>query len=308
VLSGGAVDAKTVAEACSAYVKHLARVKSQKTADDVQKRFDRLVLSDKRFAAFELQKLTPPAVRAWRQRLQDRPVYRGTKGSRPSVPTSRPRTAASVNRDMTALRAALNLALEHGWTTSDFAWRAALKPIDGADGRRNVYLDREQRQRLIEASGPLAPFARVLAQLPVRPGALASLTVRNFEARLNQINIELDKTGPRAIQLPSQIAALFEAGCANKLPAAPIFTRPDGRAWDKDAWKLIFREAARAASLPPDAVLYSFRHSAITDLVIGGLDLLTVARISGTSVSMIEKHYGHHRANAATAALAAIAM
>jgi site-specific recombinase XerD len=35
------------------------------------------------------------------------------------------------------------------------------------------------------------------------------------------------------------------------------------------------------------------RHSTITDLVTGGLDLFTVAKISGTSVAMIEKHYGH---------------
>jgi integrase len=308
VLAGGAVTSKTVADACSAYVAHLDRTKGGSAAEDARKRLERLVLSDKAFAGLELPKLTPAPVRAWRQRLQDRPVFRGTKGGRPSVPTAQSRSAASVNRDMTSLRAALNLALEQGWTTTDFAWRAALKPIDGADGRRNVYLDREQRQNLINASGALGPFVRVLAQLPVRPGALAALTVRDFDARLSQLNIVLDKTGPRAIQLPPQAAALFAAACVSKLPTAPIFSRPDGKVWNKDSWKQIFRRAALAAGLPSEAVLYSLRHSAITDLVISGLDLLTVARISGTSVAMIEKHYGHHRASAATAALAAIAM
>jgi hypothetical protein len=38
--------------------------------------------------------------------------------------------------------------------------------------------------------------------------------------------------------------------------------------------------------------------------VTGGLDLLTVAQISGTSVAMIERHYGALRANVAATALA----
>ncbi len=50
------------------------------------------------------------------------------------------------------------------------------------------------------------------------------------------------------------------------------------------------------------------RHSVITDLVTGGLDLLTVAQLSGTSVAMIEKHYGHLRADHAAAALAGLTL
>jgi hypothetical protein len=49
----------------------------------------------------------------------------------------------------------------------------------------------------------------------------------------------------------------------------------------------------------------------ITDLVTGiagskPLDLLTIAHLSGTSVAMIEKHYGHLRAEHAEQALAAL--
>ena len=50
------------------------------------------------------------------------------------------------------------------------------------------------------------------------------------------------------------------------------------------------------------------RHSIITDLVHGGLDLLTVAQISGTRVRMIEKHYGHLRGDIAVNALSALAI
>jgi hypothetical protein len=56
--------------------------------------------------------------------------------------------------------------------------------------------------------------------------------------------------------------------------------------------------------LPPTTTACSLRHSVISDLVHDGLDLLTVAQISGTSVVMIERHYGHLRGEIAATALA----
>ena len=79
----------------------------------------------------------------------------------------------------------------------------------------------------------------------------------------------------------------FAQASKDKLPGAPLFTRADGSGWTKDSWKNVVRAAALAASLPTGVTLYTLRHSTITDLVHGGLDLLTVAQISGTSVAMI---------------------
>jgi len=42
--------------------------------------------------------------------------------------------------------------------------------------------------------------------------------------------------------------------------------------------------------------------------VTSGLDLLTVAKVSGTSVAMIEKHYGHLQKKRAADALAGLAL
>ena len=44
------------------------------------------------------------------------------------------------------------------------------------------------------------------------------------------------------------------------------------------------------------------------DLANGGLDLLTVAQISGTSVRMVEQHYGHLRSDVAATALERLAL
>jgi site-specific recombinase XerD len=53
------------------------------------------------------------------------------------------------------------------------------------------------------------------------------------------------------------------------------------------------QDAVKAAKLPGDAVLYSIRHAAISEMLSAGLDPLSVARLAGTSVEMISKHYGH---------------
>ena len=101
---------------------------------------------------------------------------------------------------------------------------------------------------------------------------------------------------------------LLTAQAANKLPSAPLLMRANGKAWDKDSWKLPIGAAVAAAGLPGDATAYTLRHSTITDLVSAGLPLLTIAQISGTSAEMIERHYGHLASDAAVKALAELAL
>jgi integrase len=90
---------------------------------------------------------------------------------------------------------------------------------------------------------------------------------------------------------------------------APLIPRVDGAAWRKEDWKTEVKLAAAAAKLPSAIVAYTLRHSVITDLVTKtSLPLLAIAHIAGTSVRMIEKHYGHLRDDIATSALATLAV
>lgn len=298
-------------------------------ATDAEARFDRYVLSQTWLADIELSALQPHHIERWRKALATAPTRTSAKaaangkarpnGTRaklkltePSEQTSQPggaRSNATLNRDMAPFRAALNRAFEDGLVTTDFPWRAKLKPLKNADGRRELYLDRDQRQRLTdEAAADLALLIRGLRLLPLRPGALAAGKVADFDKRQSVLKIGRDKAGAdRKIKLPKATAD-FLAECAKgKLPGALLFTRADGTAWHKDAWKWLVKAAVKAAGLPAEATLYSLRHSTITDLVVGGLDLLTVAQISGTSVAMIERHYGHLLQDHAAEALARLA-
>jgi integrase len=84
--------------------------------------------------------------------------------------------------------------------------------------------------------------------------------------------------------------------------------RANGKRWDKETWNGPIAAAAKRGELPQGVTAYTLRHSTITDLVTGGLPLLTIAQISGTSAEMIERHYGHLAQAQATEALARLAL
>jgi integrase len=303
---GGSTTSVTVKTACALYVKHLRREKREKTADDAEGRFRRWV-DDNDIGRVELGKLTRPQVKAWRQALAAAVVQVNYDDENP---VTRERSASSVNRDAGALRAALNFAHDEGYVTTDEAWRVALRPTKGADGRREVYLDKVQRRALVDAApADLALLVKALSLVPLRPGAMAALQAKHFDRRLGVLTIGQDKAGQdRRIKLPKSTAAFFAELAKDKLPGAPLLARADGKAWDRHSWKGPLKEAAAAAKLPEDTVLYSLRHAAITDLARDGCDLLTVATLAGTSIEMIQKHYGHMAGEHAAAALEGLAL
>ena len=298
-VSGGGAAGKpiTVKQACE---------RMAKDDPDAAARFRRCVYSDP-IAKVPLQKLTKRQVLAWRERLAATPalVTRRKTGNR-----TKPRSPVTVNRDVAALRRALNLALANDDALTPKAWKEPLKAAKAESKRRNLYLDRGQRKALIEAlPDDAAALVRGLCSLPLRPGALAALSVGDFDGRRKELVIDRDKAGGgRAILLPDSVVTLFKGQAKDKLPKAPLFAQADGKAWDRNAWKGPIKQAAIAAGLPPATVAYTLRHSTITDLVTSGLDLMTVAQVSGTSVAMIEKHYAHLQRDRARDALAALAL
>lgn len=308
----GATDVKTVKDACEAYAQHVEQNDGDEDnnkikARELRSRFARYVYPHK-IAGTSLSKLTMGLVEQWRRELSAKPVIANPHAS-PEDQRIRPRSAATLNRDMTALRAALNHAHTRGYVSTDVAWLAALRPVGGADKARDVYLSKAERRKLLDnIQADLRPMLEALCLLPLRPGAMADLTVANFNKQQGVLTIGKDKAGrDRKIKLPSHTLDLFKRNCENKLPGAHIFTRADGKAWNKDAWKKPFKAATACAGLTDRATTYSLRHSTITDLV-PHLDLLTLAQISGTSVQMIQKHYGHLQQNRAVDALAALAL
>jgi integrase len=297
---GGVVNVEivTVEDACRDYAK---------TRQEAEGRFKRTVYGDP-IAKIKLEMLRKRHLKGWRDRLEGRPARVSLRKG--GEATERPRAPASINREMTVLRAALRTRLPPGPPGTEAAWQEALTAIKNASRRRTLYLDRSERQRLLDAIDAEAkPFVRALCNLPVRPGALAALTVADFDRRTSELTIGKDKSGKdRRVKVPTTTARLLEEQRTDKLPTALLFPRFGGKPWTRDSWKFPIAAAARAAGLHPNVTAYTLRHSTITDLVAGGVPALTVAQLSGTSVVMIEQHYAHLTSEASQAALEKLAL
>ncbi len=298
---GGQSEAITVLEACNRYVAHLRTTKGEKAAAGAQYRITRLV-AGQRLAKVELDKLKPTDFAIWREATDGLICERGkTKG--------RARSPSSIARDTTALRSALNYAKDEGFVTSDFAWASKLKCKESGQ-RRGIYLDRAQRKLLLDACDPdIAKFVKALLLLPIRPGALAAMVVGDFDPRQQVLTVRKDKAhSGRRVYLPDITAEFFIEQCRDRLPAASIFTNTIGKPWKNQAWGFQFRRAADKAGLPKDVSLYSLRHATITDMIVAGADALTTAALAGTSIAMIQKHYGHLTQEHARSALERLAL
>lgn len=282
-------EVQTVGDACRAYVADRRREVGDANADDAEGRFARTV-DGHALADVKLAKLRTAQIKEWRAGLD--------------------MADASKNRTLSALKAALNFAVASRYVDAGRAveWDG-VKP-HAVTTRRDLYLDRAQRRALVDHLPVHAqPFLRALCLLPVRPGALAAATVGHLDAKRARLRIASDKAGEgRVISLSSDALALLREQARGKLPGAPLIAYTDGTEWHKERWKQPITKAARAAKLPPATCAYTLRHSVITDMLTGGMDSLTVARMAGTSLAMIEKHYGHLLHDHAAKALQGLAL
>ncbi len=263
----------SVADACRAYVQDRLAEKGEACARDAQQRFERTVYG-REFGAIELRALRTAAIKAWREGLG--------------------LSRASANRTLTSLRAALNLAVTNRLLPLSAAreWRA-VKPYLHADRRRELFLDIAQRRALLSAaSGAIRELLAAATLTGARPGELVRACVGQFDARTRTMRF-VGKTGPRIVPLSAQAVALFERLAAGHAPADRLLVRDDGKPWCHSDWDEPVRRAAQRAGLPPGVCLYTLRHSFITQAICDGLTTLEVARLVGTSLTMIDRHYGH---------------
>jgi site-specific recombinase XerD len=285
---GGSASSLTMQDIADRYVDHVRRTRGETAAQDVRRRLGTYVLTYTPFEALDVTKLTATHLDRWRRWMVDRPSKSGpNRGGQ--------RTDATQNRDITALRSALNLALADGLLTTDAPWKKRLAPIKGADRRRRVFLTPSDLDRLIDATSPdFRDFFTMLRLIPIRPGAAAALKVRDLNPQLQSIRIGKDKAnGDRWISLPRETYEAIASFARGKLPGAPLVGSPTGKHWTRHHWKVSFSRAAEIAGLPEDAVTYTIRHSGISSLLHEGVDPLTVSYLAGTSLRVIATFYAH---------------
>jgi integrase len=277
----------TVRAALESYLADLRRHGRPDAAKDAEWRFNKTVYEDK-LADLSLEKATRDDFLEWRDRQLTGPE---------------PRT---INRHVRSVVAGLNYAVEAGHVGNPSAWH--LKPLSDDvedEGETAVFLTPEQRKALIEAAAaPPALFFRGLELTGARPKELSSATAGDFDGktlRLAHRKGKPPKLRVRYTVLSAEGIAFFEKQTADKLPGAPIFTEDGEQPWRRHMWARRAREAVKAHNkkakgkqrLPSTgAGAYAFRHARISELLqLHGVDPLTVAAQTGTSLAMIEKAY-----------------
>ena len=108
----------------------------------------------------------------------------------------------------------------------------------------------------------------------------------------------------RTICLPLELATELREKAAGRGMEEPLFLTKRGRAWKRsnltDQWKKVreqpeFVAYCKANKIDHEHVIpYSFRHTWASDWIDSGRSIKICAALMGTSVTMIERVYGHH--------------
>ena len=280
---GGSTEVITVEEACRRYVIDRRAEKGEGTAKDAEGRFNRLVYGTK-FGKIRLPSLRTAHISDWRnaQVAQDDDAE--------DDPDAERRAKDSANRNLATLKAALNLAYRMGLASSTEQWDR-VQSYQKVAKRRDVSLTMTDRKKLITAATPdLKVFLNAMLLTACRPGELAGCTVGDLDpAGLLTV---AGKTGRRTIPISPKALALLKSAAGDRDLDEPLLTR-SGVAWTRFDWRDAFQEARRAAGLPESVVMYSTRHVAISEMLVSGMDPMTVSKIAGTSIAMISSNYGH---------------
>ncbi|WP_157646829.1 tyrosine-type recombinase/integrase [Burkholderia ubonensis] len=298
----------TVGDVCRLYVTHLKTEKGEKSSYDADKRFERYVYPDtapvargapmpgtgnkKRVEAFVypnpigailLSALKPIDVWKWRNALLDR--------SDPDDEESYSKAKDSINRNLKSLKAALNFGKNTlKLVSTDIGWKG-VKMYPKVGARRDGWLTPQQRNTLLAAMpDDLRTLAIALLLTGARPGEIASANASDFDKSAGTLALD-GKTGKRIIPLSTKAREFFGAQVTDRIGNAPLLVRADNERWTAPAWGRMFREVREKAKLP-DAVLYSMRHTYISESISQGMNVYEVATLTGTSVDIIQRHYG----------------
>lgn len=96
----------------------------------------------------------------------------------------------------------------------------------------------------------------------------------------------------RVIFLSDELAEMVEA-LIEQYPEGPVFRSKRASKWAQEAMSVNLRWYAKKLSITPAPTAYGFRHTYATDWLLNGGSIKVLADLIGTSVSMIERHYGH---------------
>ena len=219
----------------------------------------------------------------------DLEIYRNKRKATP-LASGKPRTVATVNREMAALKHMLNKAVEWGMLKVS-PFRQGSRLTFQENNQRQRYLMEEEIESLLSSCSPhLAPIVELALHTGMRKGELLGLKWEQIRGGF--IYLKETKSGKsRQIPLDERAAEVLKAlHIKNKWKSPYVCLGPDGeRLGDV---KKGFNAACRRAGIE-DFHFHDLRHTFASHLVMKGANLKAVQRLLGHSDSKMTDRYSH---------------
>jgi len=219
----------------------------------------------------------------------DLETYRNTRKATP-LANGKPRTDATVNREMAALKHMLNKAVEWGMLEVS-PFRKGSRLTFRENNQRHRYLTVEEIEKLLNSCSPhLLPILEIALHTGMRKGEILGL--KWDQVRDGFIYLKETKSGKsRQIPLDDRAAqVLRDLQVKNKWKSPYVFVGPDGQRL-QDV-KKAFAGACRRAGIE-DFRFHDLRHTFASHLVMKGANLKAVQRLLGHSDSKMTDRYSH---------------
>lgn len=208
-------------------------------------------------------------------------------------------TAASVNRNLTGLRAALNWAHLKGWI-KDTPWKnvSLLKIAPKTRRKRNKqYFTLKERTAFLDAAeANLRAICTCMLITGCRPSEARRMEVRDVLVDHRTVVLMHRKGNDndlkeREFQMPESTFKFFRKQVKEKKAEASLFVTPKGLPWSMANLAKAIRATREEHNLSDKWESYCWRHCSIQDWINDGIQAANVAKACGTSIKYIEDNY-----------------
>jgi integrase len=205
------------------------------------------------------------------------------------------------------VRMMMRWGVRHGLLAPGFSPFSMVEPIHvppKALLESDLPTDEEVRSLIAHAQADLKDLLIVYHATGSRTHELIEASVTDFQPQSRAIVLGKHKRSrtmrepiPRTITLSGEALSIVQRRCDGRSPSEAIFIRDatgNGR-WTNEAITQRYQRIRAKAKVRTHITIYSLRHLWISEALMGGIDILLIARMAGTSVKMIESVYGHFK-------------
>lgn len=296
-VSGGGCrrKAETVSDALDAYLLNF----TGKSLASTKARADAIIRPA--LGHLKLASLTRNSIKDWHKERGRSPAMLRTKNGaekrneRPATTDDSIRARrATANRDLTVLKAALNRFSEDHPGLPAHAWRE-VKPFKGVDTPILRYLSDDEVRAFVRACDPrFRPVVQAALLTGARYGNICRARAGDVDLTANTLWLPNTKGGKaRIVYLEQEGVRLFSAAVRGKQADDLVFTRPDGKGWNRSQQARYVDRACIDGKIAR-ATFRDLRRTYGSRLSMGGTPLTVVSEALGHADERItRRHYAH---------------